>query len=147
MAVSLNLSDGRGVVDFTGSAPVHPGNLNATPAVVRSVVLYAFRLLLDRPLPLNEGLLKTVRLEIPEGILNPPFPPDPRLAPAVVGGNVETSQRLVDTMLKALGLVACSQGTMNNVLFGNESFGYYETVCGGCGAGADLMGRVPSTVI
>lgn len=141
LVVSLNLSDGRGVVDFTGSAPVHPGNLNATPAVVRSVVLYAFRLLLDRPLPLNEGLLKTVRLEIPEGILNPPFPPDPRLAPAVAGGNVETSQRLVDTMLKALGLVACSQGTMNNVLFGNESFGYYETVCGGCGAGADFDGE------
>lgn len=141
LAVSLTLSDGRGVVDFTGSAPVHSGNLNATPAVVRSVVLYAFRLLLDRPLPLNEGLLRTVRLKIPEGILNPPFPPDPRLAPAVVGGNVETSQRLVDTMLKALGLVACSQGTMNNVLFGNENFGYYETVCGGCGAGADFDGE------
>lgn len=141
LVVSLDLSDGRGVVDFTGSAPVHPGNLNATPAVVRSVVLYAFRLLLDRPLPLNEGLLKTVRLVIPEGILNPPFPEDPSLAPAVVGGNVETSQRLVDTMLKALGLAACSQGTMNNVLFGNARFGYYETVCGGCGAGADFDGE------
>jgi 5-oxoprolinase (ATP-hydrolysing) len=141
LAVSLDLSDGRGVVDFTGSAQVHSGNLNATPAVVRSAVLYAFRLLLDRPLPLNEGLLRTVRLEIPEGILNPPFPADPRLAPAVVGGNVETSQRLVDTLLKALGIAACSQGTMNNVLFGNESFGYYETVCGGCGAGADFDGE------
>lgn len=141
LAVSLELEDGQGLVDFTGSAPVHPGNLNATPAVVRSVVLYAFRLLLDRPLPLNEGLLDTVRLQIPEGILNPPFPADPRRAPAVVGGNVETSQRLVDTLLKALGVVACSQGTMNNVLFGNDRFGYYETVCGGCGAGPDFDGE------
>lgn len=141
LAVSLDLSDGRGTVSFEGSSPVHPGNLNATPAVVRSVVLYAFRLLLDRPLPLNEGLLRTVRLEIPEGILNPPFPSDPQMAPAVVGGNVETSQRLVDTLLKALGLVACSQGTMNNVLFGNEDFGYYETVCGGCGAGEGFAGQ------
>jgi len=141
LVVALDLSDGHGVLDFTGSAPVHPGNLNATPAVVRSVVLYAFRLLLDRPLPLNEGLLRTVRLEIPEGILNPPFPEDPTMAPAVVGGNVETSQRLVDTLLKALGVAACSQGTMNNVLFGNDRFGYYETVCGGCGAGPDFDGE------
>ena len=141
LVVSLDLKDGSGVVDFAGSAPVHPGNLNATPAVVRSVVLYAFRLLLDRPLPLNEGLLRTVRLEIPEGILNPPFPEDARLAPAVVGGNVETSQRLVDALIKALGLAACSQGTMNNILFGNDHFGYYETVCGGCGAGADFDGE------
>jgi 5-oxoprolinase (ATP-hydrolysing) len=141
LVVDLELSDGQGILDFTGSAPVHPGNLNATPAVVRSAVLYAFRLLLDRPLPLNEGLLRTVRLEIPEGILNPPFPDDPRAAPAVVGGNVETSQRLVDTLLKALGLAACSQGTMNNVLFGNEQFGYYETICGGCGAGPGFQGE------
>jgi 5-oxoprolinase (ATP-hydrolysing) len=141
LVVSLDLSDGQGLLDFSGSAPVHPGNLNATPAVVRSAVLYAFRLLLDRPLPLNEGLLRTVSLKIPEGILNPPFPLDPREAPAVVGGNVETSQRLVDTLLKALGLAACSQGTMNNVLFGNQDFGYYETVCGGCGAGPNFDGE------
>ena len=141
LVVDLQLADGQGVLDFSGSAPVHSGNLNATPAVVRSAVLYAFRLLLDRPLPLNEGLLRTVRLEIPEGILNPPFPEDPRAAPAVVGGNVETSQRLVDTLLKALGLAACSQGTMNNVLFGNQQFGYYETICGGCGAGPGFHGE------
>jgi 5-oxoprolinase (ATP-hydrolysing) len=73
-------------------------------------------------------------------MLNPPFPDDPRRAPAVVGGNVETSQRLVDTLLKALGVAACSQGTMNNVLFGNERFGYYETVCGGCGGGPGFDG-------
>jgi 5-oxoprolinase (ATP-hydrolysing) len=73
-------------------------------------------------------------------MLNPPFPEDPAAAPAVVGGNVETSQRLVDTLLKALGLAACSQGTMNNVLFGNDRFGYYETVCGGAGAGPGFHG-------
>lgn len=130
----------RAVFDFAGTAGVHPGNLNATPAIVRSVVLYVLRLLIGEPLPLNEGLLRAVELRIPPGLLNPRFPPDPAAAPAVVGGNVETSQRLVDTLLKALGLAACSQGTMNNVLFGDERFGYYETVCGGAGAGPGWHG-------
>lgn len=140
LAVAVTLDGGSAVVDFTGSAPVHPGNLNATPAIVRSVVLYVLRLLLGEPLPLNEGLMEPVEVVLPEGLLNPPFPDDPRRCPAVVGGNVETSQRLVDTLLKALGLVACSQGTMNNVLFGNERFGYYETVGGGSGAGPGFDG-------
>ncbi len=140
LAVEITVGDGRCRFDFTGSAPVHPGNLNATPAIVRSAVLYILRLLLDRPLPLNEGLMEPVELVIPEGILNPHFPDDPKLAPAVVGGNVETSQRLVDTLLKALGLAACSQGTMNNFLFGAAGFGYYETICGGAGAGPGFAG-------
>ncbi len=144
LAVAVRIAGGRARVDFAGSGPVHPGNLNATPAIVRSVVLYVMRLLLAEPLPLNEGLLAPVELAIPPGLLAPEFPADPRSAPAVVGGNVETSQRLVDTLLKALGLAACSQGTMNNVLFGNADFGYYETVCGGVGAtprgpGADAV--------
>jgi len=126
--------------DFAGSAGVHPGNLNATPAVVRSVVLYVLRLLAGGDLPLNEGLLDVVEIVLPAGMLNPDFSDDPFEAPAVVGGNVETSQRLTDLLLKALGLVACSQGTMNNVLFGNSRFGYYETVCGGAGAGAEFDG-------
>jgi 5-oxoprolinase (ATP-hydrolysing) len=136
LAVAIEVKEGRASISFAGSAPVHPGNLNATPAVVRSAVLYVLRLLVREPLPLNEGLLRPVELSIPPGILSPEFPDDPRRAPAVVGGNVETSQRLVDTLIKALGLAACSQGTMNNVLFGTERFGYYETVCGGCGATA-----------
>ncbi len=131
---------GTAVIDLAGSAGVHPGNLNAPPAVVRSAVLYVLRLLIDEPLPLNEGLLAPVELRAPRGIFDPPFPDDPWRAPAVVGGNVETSQRLVDTLLKALGLAACSQGTMNNVLFGGERFGYYETVCGGAGAGPGFAG-------
>jgi len=134
LRVTIELEDGRGSIDFAGSASVHSGNLNATPAVVRSAVLYVLRLMIREPLPLNEGLLRTVELRIPEGILNPPFTEDPSTSPAVVGGNVETSQRIVDTLIKALGIAACSQGTMNNVLFGNAGFGYYETVCGGCGA-------------
>ncbi len=126
---------GRTVIDFAGSGPVHPGNLNAPPAVVRSAVLYALRLLVAEPLPLNEGFFRPVEIRVPEGLLDPPFPEDPARAPAVVGGNVETSQRVVDTLLKAFGLAACSQGTMNNVVFGDGRFGYYETVCGGAGAG------------
>ena len=128
------------IVDFAGSAGVHPGNLNAPPAVVRSAVLYVLRLLIAEPLPLNEGILRAVDIRIPPGMLNPPFPDDPADAPAVVGGNVETSQRLVDTLVKALGLLACGQGTMNNLLFGNRRFGFYETVCGGAGAGPGWEG-------
>jgi 5-oxoprolinase (ATP-hydrolysing) len=81
-----------------------------------------------------------VTLKIPRGILNPSFDGPPETSPAIVGGNVETSQRIVDTLLKALGLAACSQGTMNNLSFGNDSFGYYETVCGGSGAGPGFHG-------
>lgn len=144
LRVALRREGGQTVVDFTGSGGVHPGNLNATPAIVRSVVLYVLRLLVDEELPLNEGMLAPVRLVLPVGLLNPPFPEDPRRAPAVVGGNVETSQRLVDTLLKALQLAACSQGTMNNLLFGDATQSYYETVCGGSGAcpmgpGADAV--------
>jgi 5-oxoprolinase (ATP-hydrolysing) len=127
-------------IDFAGSGGVHPGNLNAPPAVVRSAVLYVLRLLIAEPLPLNEGILRAVDIRIPPGMLNPSFPDDPAEAPAVVGGNVETSQRLVDTLVKALGLAACSQGTMNNLLFGSERFGFYETVCGGAGAGPGFPG-------
>ena len=140
LRVAVVLEDGRARIDFTGSGAVHPGNLNATTAVVRSVVMYVLRLLLRRPLPLNEGLMRAVELTIPRGLLNPDFDMDPRRAPAIVGGNIETSQRLVDTLLKALGLAACSQGTMNNVLFGDDRFGYYETICGGCGAGPAFDG-------
>ncbi len=124
------------VIDFTGSATMHPGNLNATRAIVQSVVLYVLRLLINHPLPMNEGLMERVRLKLPVGLLNPDF----SLMPAVVGGNTEVSQRLTDTLLKALGMASCSQGTMNNFLFGNDRFGYYETICGGTGAGNGFAG-------
>ncbi len=128
------------LIDFTGSGAVHPGNLNANPAIVHSVVMYVLRLLLKDDIPLNDGMLSPIRIKLPEGLLNPPFPDDPNKCPALVGGNVEISQRLTDTLLKALKLQAASQGTMNNLLFGNESFGYYETICGGCGAGPGFAG-------
>ena len=140
LRVRIELRAGLARFDFSGSADVHPGNLNATPAIVRSAVIYVLRLIVPEPLPLNEGLLRDVTIVLPSGLLNPHFPDDPALSPAVVGGNVETSQRLVDTLLKALGLYACSQGTMNNVIFGNKQYGYYETLGGGCGAGPDFDG-------
>jgi 5-oxoprolinase (ATP-hydrolysing) len=122
-------------IDFSGTGAVHPRNLNATPAIVRSVVLYVLRLWLGENVPLNEGLLEAVDIVIPPGLLAPRFGDDPSLAPAVVGGNVETSQRLADLLLEALDLAANGPGTMNNFLFGDETFGYYETLAGGSGAG------------
>ena len=127
-------------VDFSDSGPVHAGNLNATEAIVRSAVLYVLRAWVGEDLPLNEGLLDDVHIKTPEGILSPVFPEDPGVCPAVVGGNVETSQRIVDVLLDALDLQANSQGTMNNFLFGNAAFAYYETIGGGSGAGPGWSG-------
>lgn len=135
-------------IDFTGSAAVHPGNLNATPAIVSSCIVYAMRVLLGHDVPLNEGLMRPVHVILPPGMLNPPFDPaaDATSLPAVVGGNVETSQRVVDVLLRALGLAASSQGTMNNFVFGSDGLAsaagqsYYETICGGAGAGQGFDG-------
>lgn len=140
LRASIKVRDESIVVDFTGTGEVHENNLNATPAIVQSVVMYVMRLLVDEPIPLNEGLLNPIEITLPTCLLNPDFDEDPAKCPAVVGGNIEVSQRLVDTLLKPFGRVACSQGTMNNVLFGNEQFGYYETVGGGTGAGPDFDG-------
>jgi 5-oxoprolinase (ATP-hydrolysing) len=140
IAVKILKGNGKCTIDFTGSGPVHPSNMNATVAIVHSVVIYVLRLLLDEPIPLNDGLLDPVEIIVPQGMLNPVFPADPFECPAVVGGNVEISQRLTDTLLKAFGTMAASQGTMNNILFGNDHFGYYETLAGGTGAGEDFNG-------
>lgn len=127
-------------IDFTGTSATHPGNLNATPAIVNSVIMYVLRLLIDEPLPLNEGLLEPVTIHLSDCLLNPTFMKDPKDCPAVVGGNTETSQRLTDLLLKPFEVLACSQGTMNNVLFGSDRFGYYETIGGGTGAGPHFDG-------
>ena len=140
LCVTCSVSGSSLTIDFEGTSDVHPGNLNANPSIVKSVIIYVLRLLIDEPLPLNDGLLEPVEINIPAGMLNPHFPDDPTKCPAVVGGNIETSQRLTDTLLKAFKLAACSYGTMNNVLFGNDSFGYYETVAGGTGAGNGFDG-------
>ncbi|MEO0321760.1 MAG: hydantoinase B/oxoprolinase family protein [Myxococcota bacterium] len=122
-------------VDFTGTGAAVPGNLNAPRAVTVACVLYALRTLVRRPIPLNEGCLRAVDLVIPEGsLLSPPA------GAAVAGGNVETSQRVVDVLLGAFGVAAASQGTMNNVSLGDAHFGYYETLAGGAGAGPDFPG-------
>lgn len=138
LTVRVQRKGNRLLLDFSKSSGVHPGNLNATKAIVQSVVLYTLRLLINEPLPMNEGLMDSVDLILPHGLLNPDFSVRPM--PAVVGGNTEVSQRLTDTVLKAFGLAACSQGTMNNFLFGNDRFGYYETICGGTGAGPGFDG-------
>ena len=114
--------------------------MNANEAIVNGVVIYVLRLLIGEQIPLNDGILEPVRIILPVGMLNPEFHDDPKKCPAVVGGNVELSQRLTDTLLKAFNVVACSQGTMNNVMFGNDNFSYYETICGGCGAGPGFNG-------
>jgi 5-oxoprolinase (ATP-hydrolysing) len=123
------------VVDFAGTSPQQPGNFNAPKAVTRAAVLYVFRTLVDEPIPMNEGCLKPIEIRVPEGcMLNPVYPA------AVVAGNVETSQAVVDCLYGALGVMAAAQGTMNNLTFGNATYQYYETICGGAGAGPDYDG-------
>ncbi|MCH8805841.1 MAG: hydantoinase B/oxoprolinase family protein [Planctomycetes bacterium] len=140
IAVRITIRGDDAVVDFTGTGPVLDGNLNATPAIVASAVLYCFRCLIAEDIPLNAGVLAPVRIVLPTGLLNPPAHDDPEQCSAVVGGNVETSQRIVDAIFGALGVVAAGQGTMNNLAFGNERFGYYETIGGGAGAGPAFDG-------
>ena len=140
--INLNVkSDGeRLTLDFTGSSEAHPLNFNAPIAIATGAAVYLMRLLADREVPMNEGLLEPVDLIVPEGMLNPTFSGDPAIDPAVCAGNTETSQRIVDTLLQPFGLAASSQGTMNNFLFGTDAFGYYETIAGGSGATADAAG-------
>jgi 5-oxoprolinase (ATP-hydrolysing) len=102
--------------------------------------MYVMRCLINEDIPLNAGILKPVKILIPQCMLNPDDHEDPQQCPAIVGGNVETSQRIVDVLIGALSLAAGSQGTMNNLLFGDDNFGYYETICGGAGATADTAG-------
>jgi len=134
--LSIQSDASRLTLDFTGTDPVLANNLNATEAIVRSVVLYCMRLWVNEPLPLNEGLLDSIDITLPRCFLNPDFESHPHGGPAVVGGNVEVSQQLTDLILYTLGIQAQSQGTMNNLLFGNDKFGYYETIAGGAGASA-----------
>jgi 5-oxoprolinase (ATP-hydrolysing) len=139
VAVTIETHDGHADFDFGESGGVHPGNFNATPAIVTSAVLYCLRVLIDVDIPLNAGVLDAVRIRVAPGLLDPASA-GVTPAPAVAAGNVETSQRLVDVIFGALGIVAASQGTMNNLIFGNDRFGYYETIAGGAGAGPGFDG-------
>ena len=138
--VSVKVEDDTATIDFTGTGDFLPSNLNANRSIVTAAVLYCLRLLIGEEIPLNQGVLAPIRLVLARCLLNPPPGATAEESPAVVGGNVETSQRVVDVLLGALGLAAATQGTMNNVLFGDQTFGYYETICGGSGATAIAKG-------
>ncbi len=129
VSIKVDRKNRKAIVDFTGTSAQHPGNFNAPTAVVRAAVLYVFRCLVDDNIPLNEGCLKPMEIIIPENsMISPQYPA------AVIAGNVETSQYLVDTLFGAVKAVAASQGTMNNFIWGNDQYQYYETICGGTGA-------------
>src|SRR5438552_15405692 len=123
------------VIDFTRTSAQLANNFNAPRAVCRAAVLYVFRTLVDDEIPMNDGCLKPLDIIIPDGsMLSPRYPA------AVVAGNVETSQSITDALYGALGVMGAAQGTMNNFTFGNERYQYYETICGGSGAGPDFDG-------
>jgi len=132
--------DGKLLIDFTGSGPTSRFNFNANRSIVTAAVIYVLRCWIADELPLNEGVMRCVELITEPGILDPQPASQAADSPAVAAGNVETSQRVVDVLLGALGLAAASQGTMNNLLFGNTRFGFYETVCGGAGATSSAAG-------
>ncbi|HLZ79276.1 MAG TPA: hydantoinase B/oxoprolinase family protein [Sphingomonas sp.] len=135
VAISIDREARSATVDFTGSSAQLDNNFNAPRSIARAAVLYAFRTLLDEPIPMNDGCLRPIRIVVPEGSMLDPRPPA-----AVVAGNVETSQVVTDAIFGALGVMAAAQGTMNNFTFGNARVQYYETIAGGSGAGADFDG-------
>jgi 5-oxoprolinase (ATP-hydrolysing) len=135
VSITIDRQNLSAKIDFTGTSPQLESNFNAPSAVCKAAVLYVFRTLVNDDIPLNAGCLKPLEIIIPEGcMLNPRYPA------AVVAGNVETSQAITDALYGALGVLAASQGTMNNFTFGNGRYQYYETICGGSGAGADFDG-------
>jgi 5-oxoprolinase (ATP-hydrolysing) len=135
VAGTLDAANGTATIDFTGTSAESAGNTNAPAAIVRAAVLYVFRTLVHERIPLNAGCLAPLTIVLPEPcLLNPRYPA------AVVAGNVETSQAITDALLAALGACAAAQGTRNNFTFGNERYQYYETLCGGAGAGREFAG-------
>ena len=135
VAVRIDHAARNAIIDFTGTSPQLADNFNAPFSVAQAAVLYVFRCLAGSDLPMNDGCMRPLTLIVPEGsMLRPALPA------AVVAGNVETSQIITDALFGALGVLAASQGTMNNFTFGNASHQYYETICGGAGAGAGFAG-------
>ena len=133
--ISINKDARTATIDFTGTSGQHPTNYNAPRAVTTAAVLYVFRCLVESDIPLNAGCLKPLEIIVPDkSMLSPEYPA------AVVAGNVETSQCITDCLFGALGVMAAAQGTMNNFTFGNDKYQYYETICGGSGAGPDFDG-------
>ncbi len=135
LKISVDKENREATVDFTGTSPQQESNFNAPEPVARAAVLYAFRLMVDGNIPMNAGCLKPINIIIPEDcMLRPKYPA------AVVAGNVETSQHVTNTLLAALGAMANTQGTMNNLTFGNDVYQYYETICSGSPAGPGFNG-------
>ena len=133
--ISVDHAGRTTTLDFSGSSPQQPNNFNAPLSITKAAVIYVFRCLVDDDIPLNEGCLKPLEIIVPEGcFLNPAYPA------AVVAGNVETSQAIVNALFGALGTIASAQGTMNNLTFGNAQHQYYETIAGGMGAGDGFDG-------
>ncbi len=130
VAVRIDRERRRALVDFSGTSRQQSGNANAPLAITKAAVLYVFRCLVGRAIPLNAGCFEPIDLVVPPASLLWPDPPA-----AVVAGNVETSQAVVNALFGALGVMAAAQGTMNNLSFGNDRCQYYETICGGTGAG------------
>jgi 5-oxoprolinase (ATP-hydrolysing) len=125
----------RAIIDFSGTSAQVPDNFNAPSSIVDAAVLYVFRTLIQEEIPLNDGCLEALEIVVPKGSMLAPLPPA-----AVVAGNVETSQAIANALYGALGVLAASQGTMNNLTFGNNRYQYYETICGGAGAGRGFSG-------
>ena len=142
--VRVTVAGDRVRADFDGTAPQQPGNVNCPIAVTRSAVYFCVRSVCDPDIPASGGAFVPVEVTAPEGCLVNARPPA-----AVVGGNTETSSRIVDVVMSALGravpVPAHGQGTMNNVTFGTPGFTYYETLGGGQGGGPAGPGRAPST--
>jgi 5-oxoprolinase (ATP-hydrolysing) len=135
ISLKINRDDASAIVDFSGTGPAGANNFNAPRAVTTAAVLYAFRCLAGTELPLNEGSLKPLSIIVPEGSFLSPPP-----GSAVVAGNTEVSQAVTVALLGAMGVCASAQATMNNFLFGNAKHQYYETICGGAGAGPGFDG-------
>ena len=136
LTIDIDPLTGSSRFSFEGTGPQILGNINAPPAVTYSAVIYSLRSLVGQDIPLNQGCLAPIEFNIPQySLLNP------STDAGVVGGNVLTSQRVVDVVLKAFKACAASQGCMNNLTFGDKKFGYYETIAGGAGAGPSWDGR------
>ena len=133
--ISVNRNERNAVIDFSGTSPQDRINYNAPFSICRAVVLYVFRTLVGTDIPMNEGCLKPIEIVVPKGtMINPEYPA------AVISGNTEVSQAIADTLYGALGVIAGSQGTMNNFVYGNDKYQNYETICGGTGAGDGFNG-------
>lgn len=134
--ITVDRAAREATVDFTGTSKVRKNNFNAPEPVTRAAVLYVFRVMVEAPIPMNAGCLRPIRIVVPEGCML-----SPRYPAAVVAGNVETSQHVTNALFGAMGAMANSQGTMNNLTFGNDEFQYYETICSGSPAGQFNDGR------